>query len=208
MTLTMANMHSDVSGKTFNDTGTLSEDITRMDSSQLERYVRIAFTGHRDNQFLPAVFWNQTYEIHHGEPSPGEFFAGIYTNVAYSIAGKTKRADGSKVELNTAYRDTFARILLGIIDECLNYDGQPNKNEFNLAQNAVDAVGKIRFREGESKVGIEENLQEDDMTAVEIEVVIKKLKEVDISRSLLIMKARELARDTRYQNLKYLHMVL
>ncbi len=124
-----------------------------MDYSQLERYVRLAFEGRIDEDFLPrhSLFWH-AFSVYgggdRGPPKPGDFFAGLYTTIPSMIDGIFTRHDGTKIDADIEYRTRLEKILEKILEECINYDGSPNKEQSMLAQGSIDAVSSIKFSDG------------------------------------------------------------
>ena len=108
MTLTKENMETDPKGE-IDDTIALLADINRMDDSQLEKYLRLAFTGVADKDFLPPSFW-RGFSLNgggYGSLETGQFFGGNVYHALFNGTLMTKPR--IKIDAETPLR--FTRIL-------------------------------------------------------------------------------------------------
>jgi hypothetical protein len=205
MPLTKENMKIDPTGNKW-DYAALMEDVNQMSSEQLDKYVRLAFLGEIDPEFLPphSYFW-RAFSVYgggdRGPSTPGDFFAGIYTTIPSAHEGKYTRHDGTKIDVDPMYRSRFEQVLKGILEECLNYDGEPTKRELMLAKYAVETVDHIRFSDGSDSPeeqfvkAIEER---GSMPVTEAVEIMQKLKYPDVTKNELFQLARRLMKHPRY----------
>jgi hypothetical protein len=154
MTLTPEIMRTDPTGNRI-EPGALDQDITAMDEAQLDKYVRLGFLDKWDLSFLPRPFWTQTFSVKGGQgphdvPTPGDFFAGLYTTINAWQKGKFsyKASNGPDYKIDPEYRNRLENILDRILDECRAVKGKLKKEHLMLAQGAVEALSNIRFSEG------------------------------------------------------------
>lgn len=136
-------------------------DIARMDETQLGRYTRMAFTGQRDLEFLPAPFWYYWFDASvHGSsadgrdrPSPADFLAGFHNTLASVARGTFRIGERNEPLPDFGYRPRFRGVITAILDECLDIQGTPTEEQQMLAVFAVEAVGIVRSSERERKYG-------------------------------------------------------
>ena len=197
------------------DSAALSEDITHMGDSQLERYVRKAFEGQQDLQFLPAPFWEYTfshYEDERAYPTPGKFFAGLYTTLPSAIAGTFTKHDGQRLDFDPEYRRRFENVLLRLLEECVAVEGNPTETQLRTAQYVIDAVGDIRFSDGPNSPArqfgrlLDEKETESSnggVSIAEVPGIVRKLQFPDKSNNPLFAEALKLKTDPRYVALNY-----
>ena len=205
MALTRETMRTDPSGNRF-DPAALTEDVTHMDDSQLERYVRAAFKRESDRGFLPVPFWEYAYEISGGRPTPGEFFAVIYTTLPSAINGTFTKSGGSKLDFDPEYSGRLESVLTKIMQECIVHEGDLNKELLNVAQEAINAVAYIKFHDGPNSPDKQfENAlgQKNSVNATEAREIIKGLKFPQTGSSQLYRIAEELKKDQRYSSLNF-----
>ena len=150
MALTRQNMRTDPTGGRDDITSLLS-DIGQMDDPQLETYLRLAFTGQIDADFLPphSHFW-RGHSVNggdglHGGPLPvGAYFGGQIYHLLYDAAiGFSKLRAPTNIQ--TPLR--FLNILERFLRECIDYKGTPDERQLIMAQSAIDTIGYIRFNE-------------------------------------------------------------
>ncbi|MFA4820504.1 MAG: hypothetical protein WC613_06130 [Candidatus Aenigmatarchaeota archaeon] len=206
MPLTAENMKVDPNGKVW-DTATLVEDINQMSIEQLARYVRLAFVGETDPEFLPprSYFW-RAFSIHGSDdgtysPTPGNFFAGIYMTVPDAYEGKFTRSDGSKITVYPEYRSRFERVLKDIFEECLKCEGKPKQRELMLTRYALEAIDRIRSSDGPNSPvqQFSEALKERGIVpASEIPEMLQKLEPPKDDKNELFQLAKKLLEDPRY----------
>lgn len=133
---------------------TIFRDIARMDKAQLSRYVRLAFTGEPDYQFLPRPFWDYWFDVQtHGRsldgrtpPSPAEFFSSLH-NLLGSVARGTFQVgfDGDPAP-NFGFRARYREVIIDLLNEAVNLEGEPDADQKKLASFAVEAVGSLRSK--------------------------------------------------------------
>ena len=116
---------------------------------QLEAYIRAAFTGQHDVDFLPphSHFW-RGHSISgggdRGSLSVGDYFGSQIYHMFYdSVIGFSPRS--SSASSQTPIR--FLNILEKILHECIGYQGIPDERQLIMTQSAIDTVGAIRFNE-------------------------------------------------------------
>src|SRR3989338_3007259 len=142
MTLTRDNMFTVQSG-IHCDLGALIADICQMDESQLERYMRMAFTGTRDSKFLPEEFWHG-FSLDPGRTQleVGSYFGG---QIYHSILDASKSERPTIVDLNRG-RTKFVGVLKRLMQESLD-DTAPSDGRKTLASILVNVAFHIRFSE-------------------------------------------------------------
>ncbi|HLC88061.1 MAG TPA: hypothetical protein VJG66_03345 [Patescibacteria group bacterium] len=149
MSLTSENMESRAGVLSH----TIYRDIPRMDDSQLERYMRMVFTGERDLAFLPEPFWDgYWFEFGtHGRSSDGRvpnspavFLAGMHDTLGAVARGTFTIGAPGEEQPDFSYRPSFRRTLDGILDECASIPDTPTPKQVSLAGYAVEAVGAIQ----------------------------------------------------------------
>lgn len=210
MTLTNKSMRTDPAGNVW-DFVALWEDIADMDSSQLERYVRLASQGQTDPKFLPqySLFWH-AFSTHGGgdrsTPTPGRFFAGLYTTLPSIVAKTFTRDDGSPINVDPEYRTRLEKILIGILNECLTHDGQPTNRELMLGQAAIDAISHIRFSDGNNSP--ERQMykmikEKEPLPVTEFQKLSQKVEFPDRNKNELYQLAAKLKEDTRYSSIDF-----
>lgn len=131
-------------------------DIARMDEEQLSKYVRMAFTGKRDVEFLPEPFWDYWFDMKkHGgpgmdgrtPPSPADFLSEVHNMIAGTKAGIFTVGYESDEQPNFEFRSTYRGVIMGLLDECEDLVGEPTDEQRILASYVVEAVGSIQSPE-------------------------------------------------------------
>lgn len=205
MALTLESMRTDKRGKAL-DFAAFHEDVTHMDEGQLERYVKLAFRKERDTEFLPLPFWDYTFGQARGEYKPGEWFAGISITVPGAVAGTFTKNDGTKADIDQEYRSRFENVLGRIFDELLSPDIQPTKEQLQMAQHAINAVGVIIFRGGHNhpKIQFAKTLRPMDyVNPAQGLQMIRGNTLPDLATNELFRKATQMKADSRYAGLEY-----
>ena len=128
-------------------------DIARMDAEQLDKYVRMAFTGKTDTNFLPEPFWNYWFDMEkHGgpgmdgrtPPSPAYFLSGMHNTIAGTKAGTFTVGDKGEEQPNFEFRSTYRAVIRGLLDECSDITDKPTDEQKRLASYAVEAVRRLQ----------------------------------------------------------------
>jgi len=119
------------------------EDITHMDYSQLEMFVRGLILGERpkDLDFLPEHFWMEHADVHPSvEVSVSRYLIGIRNKIPSAIDGKFTDHDGRKLDFDPSYQTRIEQILMKLADECLYHKGELTHKELALAQVVIDSA--------------------------------------------------------------------
>lgn len=187
-----------------------------MDNNQLERYMRMSFTGKRDLTFLPEPFWDYWFEYsRHGsssdgkEPgSPAAFFASIH-DVLGSVARGTFTVGSKKEEKpDFSYRPRFRRVLGSLLDECIAVQEAPTQEQIDLASYVVEAVGAIKSVESfnfsyiESKKG---RLSPEELSLIPEDypqILRSDLEALRVERTKLLESANLLIESGKFGKLK------
>ncbi len=125
----------------------MHHDVTVMDIDQLGRYVRLAFTGKRDEEFLPLAFWIDAYSSHHRgsgngrTPDSAGLFFGELHGFVYKIVTKHPEMNESWYDypVNADYLDNFRQIFTEIAQECLQKE-DPDETTRQLASFLVETA--------------------------------------------------------------------
>ena len=204
-------MHSKINGempleKILNDRSlTVPEAITCFSRENLAKYVALAFAGQSEG-FLPAKFWSGEYG--------GKFFAEVYTDIPFAMAGLAKSPDGKGLKYDVQYRNRLVNVLIDMLDGCIGHQGTPDDGLRKIAQQLALAVAHIEDKEGRGKIQIEHELSRRLFTRDikydsaahrsminKISKIKAGLEAVDIFRPIIFNHAAELRSDKRYQGL-------
>lgn len=116
------------------------EDVTYMDVSQLEAFVRGLAAGESPPalSFLPNHFWREPLDAHSSiDTSVGAFFSGLRGTIGPALEGRFTD-NGRRLNFDSGYVARIDEVIAGIADECLRYQGSPTKKELLLAQVVID----------------------------------------------------------------------
>lgn len=147
--LTPDNMRTRRRGKNIFDPEALHHDVTLMNETQLQRYMRLAFLGRSDEIFLPPTFWRDAFGGDHSAPKFFGETAGFVGRVYYLYPQSTDEAEQSWVgyPLHVEYRRNLRSALTQIFAEATWAD-HPTQEQKELAIGAVETVGYIAQQEG------------------------------------------------------------
>ena len=203
MSLTSENMRTDPKGEVISD-GAMYEDLTKMDQDQLGRYVRRAFLGETDLDFLPEPFWwnFDTYSDGlnlHTAPDPGTFFGGFYHTLGrMEVRGETGWTTDKGVEytIDFGFYTRLEKVLKDIFDELLTLEGEANESQRLMGKFAMKASRRMGLRE-EDVEGLYQGQKPEEIKVDRIEMITRRSLE---HRDLIGVFTREqtLTRDPRY----------
>jgi len=148
MPLTSENRRTPSGAEYFSNGKDLHHDVTNMDEGQLEKYMRMAFLGQRDEEFLPYLFWRHAFASYYKrgygdgrEPNPpGTFFGDMHGFVS-NIINRHPEMDESWYDhpVNGEYLENLLKVTNKIMQEALEHPN-PDDNAKQLAFMAVQTA--------------------------------------------------------------------
>lgn len=199
MSLTSENMKTRPHTRNYD---AMDQDIASMDSEQLNRYIRLAFTGGQDLGFLPEQFWDN-FNILGGDggdgaPNPGIYFSDVFVRMGKGIE------EGRD---STGCRQRLRKIFIDILDESIRLKGQPTETQMMLTKFTIEAVGNIRFSDGPNSPElqfIQKSVEEGGSIPVSRgREIAKSLEYPNIDKNEMFRRVRELKNDPRYKSLEF-----
>lgn len=147
MTLTQENQMTPAHAELFTNPVQLHHDVTVMDKNQLDRYVRLAFSGQEDLDFLPYAFWRNAYSMYHrgsGDgriPDSAGLFFGELHGFVYRIITRHTEVDKCWYDypVHAEYLDNFKIVFTGIVQECLS-NPEPDAKVSQFVSFSVEAA--------------------------------------------------------------------
>lgn len=190
-------------------------DLGRMNEDQLETYVRKAFLGERDLDFLPPPFWDYYFRagIHGENPynekapgSPAGFFAGVHDTIGSDKRGTFSIGREGEEKPDFGYRRRIRNVIKKLLSESLDVKGKPTQEQKRIASFAVETAGVFKSAEIFRLIGndiVEERRRYGQNISSEYPQELREdLVQLEADRGEMLAKAEILMRDSRFGKLK------